>query len=421
MKGYADTLEYLYGLERFGIVFGLENIEWILNSIGNPQRFIKTVHIGGTNGKGSTASMLSSMLQEAGYKVGKYTSPHLLSFTERIVVNEAAIEEEEIVLLAEKIKANIEAIDEKRFFTFFDFTSALAFEYFFRKEVDIAIIEVGLGGRLDSTNVIEPLVSIITNVDYDHMDYLGGAIQDIAREKAGIIKEMIPVITGAEGLPMGIVDDIAKAKKSLVYALNRDFFYEKEMDQRMSYRGIGMRLDDVFVSLRGDHQFANSAIALCAAEYLSSAGFPLEEESMRKGLSRTEWPGRLEIVRERPTILIDGAHNPHGVRALSEYIKSHYKDKRKILVFGVMKDKDYEVMLKELLPLIDAVILTKPGIERGLLPQCLEKYREGAIVSETIEGALREARRIAREEDLILITGSLYTIGEAKSIIEDIF
>lgn len=202
---YSEALEYLYGLEKLGIVFGLENIRRLLDIMGNPQRFFRAVHIGGTNGKGSVASMLSSVLDLAGYRAGKYASPHLLSFTERITINEREIAEEEVVELTAEMRKEIERKDRERPFTFFDFTTALAFEYFRRRHVDVALIEVGLGGRLDSTNAVEPFIAAITNVTFDHMDFLGNDIADIAREKAGIIKDGVPVVTAAVDRPRQII------------------------------------------------------------------------------------------------------------------------------------------------------------------------------------------------------------------------
>jgi dihydrofolate synthase / folylpolyglutamate synthase len=281
MKGLADALEYLYGLEKFGIVFGLENIEWILHLLGNPEKRLKTVHVAGTNGKGSVASILSGILQEEGYRVGKYTSPHLLSFNERITVNGAEISEEDVVALTNEIRERVEGADKDRFFTFFDFTTAMAFTYFSRKGTDIAVIETGLGGRLDSTNVTWPLVSIITNVDYDHMDYLGRDLESIAREKAGIIKAGTPVVTGAEGVGLRVIEDAARDKGTPVYALGRDFAYRKTADRQMTYEGLGRKLERVDVSLRGDHQLANGALAFCASECLARSGFPVGESSMR--------------------------------------------------------------------------------------------------------------------------------------------
>jgi dihydrofolate synthase / folylpolyglutamate synthase len=416
----ADALKYLYGLEKFGTVFGLQNIEWILGLLDNPEKRLKTVHIAGTNGKGSVASILSRILQEEGYRVGKYTSPHLLSFTERIAINGTEISEEEVVAITNEIREKVQYADRDRLFTFFDFTTALAFTYFSRKGTDLAVMETGLGGRLDSTNVTRPAVSIITNVDYDHMDYLGNELEDIAFEKAGIIKSGIPVVTGADGAALRVIENVAAEKESSVYALGRDFSYRKSLDRHMAYQGLAMGLENVHVNLRGDHQLANAALALSASECLSRSGFPISESSMRRGVSRVEWPGRLEIVHERPAVLLDAAHNPHGVRSLKEYIGSRYGTRKKILVFGVMKDKDYGAMLRDLAPSFEVIILTRPRIERALSPRSLEEYAPGALVTETVEGALKEALNLAGHDDLVVVTGSIYTIGEAKSIIDHI-
>jgi dihydrofolate synthase/folylpolyglutamate synthase len=297
----------------------------------------------------------------------------------------------------------------------------MAFEYFNRKKVDVSIIEVGLGGRFDSTNVIKPLISVITNVAFDHMDYLGNSIGEIAREKAGIIKEEVPVITGALDIPGLMIEKVAKEHESPLYMLEKDFFYEKIGDQRMSYSGLNKKLPDIFVNLKGDYQFANVAVALCAIEVLLSLGFPVDEKSIYNALSNIRWQGRLEVVKEKPVILLDGAHNPHGAHALSEFISTHYMDKRKILIFGVMRDKEYQKILEEITPFMDTIILTKPNIERALPPDCMKVHAKDAIVTEDVRSALTKARAIARDRDLILVTGSFYTIGEAKTIIDEVF
>ena len=439
MKEYNDTLRYLYNLEKFGIVFGLENITWILNLIDNPHKALKAVHIGGTNGKGSVASMLSYILKEGGYRVGKYTSPHLMSFTERITINEEEITEEEIVEITAFIREKIEREDSSRFFTFFDFTTALAFEYFYRKNIDIALIEVGLGGRLDSTNVVEPLADIITNVGLDHTEYLGNNITDIAREKAGIIKDGVPVITGAEGIAGMVVKEVAEHRNSPVYELGRDFSCKKKKEQVMAYQGLSRHFEDIFINLQGDHQFINAAMALCTTEVISPLGFHVSDESIYLGMSRVQWHGRLETVREKPTIILDGAHNPGGMRVLSEFFRTHHTEKKKILVFGVMKDKEYKKMLEEIAPLMDLVIITKPDMERALSPDVLKTLMQSSELSkgtasttqplnhlnvlytQDVKSALEKAKDAAGDNDLILITGSLYTIGEAKQIIREIF
>jgi dihydrofolate synthase/folylpolyglutamate synthase len=420
MNGYSATLEYLYGLEKSGIVFGLDNIHWILSLIDNPHNLLKTIHIGGTNGKGSVARMSSAALREAGYRVGCYTSPHLISFTERIAVDDVPISEAETVELTEFIKGRIEAAGPSRRFTFFDFTTALAFEYFRRKKVDLAVIEVGLGGRLDSTNVIHPLISVITNVDFDHMDYLGESINEIAVEKAGILKHGVPCVTGAEGTSLEVIREAAQQKCPL-FVLNEAFQYRKTGDQVMSYQGLENAFSDLRINLVGDHQLSNCALALCTLELLARAGFTAKEEAIRLALAGLTWPGRLEKVHTKPLILLDAAHNPHGAKALASYIRTHCSDRRKILIFGVMKDKNFASMLAELAPLADEILLTRPRTERAALTEELIPFARNATVTETINDALKRAREIAGDDDLIVITGSFYTIGEARTLIDEVF
>jgi len=421
MTEYSNALTYLYGLEKLGMVFGLDTIKWILNVIGNPHDALKVVHIGGTNGKGSVAAMLSHILKAAGYRVGKYTSPHLVSFTERITINEERITEAEVADLVASMRQNIDSVDPKRTFTFFDFTTALAFEYFRKNNVDIALIEVGLGGRLDSTNVVCPIVSVITNVAFDHMDYLGEDISHIAREKAGIIKKGVPVVTGAQDLPGRIIEETGKINNCPVYVMGRDFSYEKKGTQTMSYSGISIQLNDVFINLKGDYQLGNGAIALCTAELLSMLGFGMGQRDVYNGLSQVSWPGRLEIIKEKPTILLDGAHNVDGIKTLVNFLKSQFSDRRRLLVFGVMKDKEYEKMLDELLPFVDEVIFTSSANERALLPESMKGFASKAIVADSPEWALKKAKSLSNENDVIIITGSLYLVGECMTIINDVF
>jgi len=418
---YEVTLKYLFGLEKFGMIFGLDNIRWLLETIENPHYALKTVHIAGTNGKGSVATMLTHILKEGGYKVGKYTSPHLVSFTERITVNEKEITEEEVVDITEYIHDRVTKEDESRSFTFFDFTTAIAFEYFKREKVDVAVIETGLGGRLDSTNVITPLLSIITNISYDHMDQLGTSLSSIAYEKAGIIKEGIPVVSACDGVPQEIIEDKAGKLHSQVYILNRDFSFEKIGEQRLMYKGLNRNIKDVFINLYGDHQLTNCALVLCAVEIISSFGFSVKDESVLEALSRVTWQGRLEKVKDSPLVLLDGAHNPQGIHVLTDFMRTHFRDKKKILVFGVMKDKEYEKMLAEIAPEMDTVILTRPNIDRALSPYDIKPRLTAATITDNVRNALETAKSTATDKDLILITGSFYTIGEAKAIINEIF
>ncbi|OPY02334.1 MAG: Folylpolyglutamate synthase [Syntrophorhabdus sp. PtaB.Bin047] len=418
---YESTLEYLSGLERFGSVFGLENISLLLAAIGDPHRSLRTVHVAGTNGKGSVATMISCILNAAGYRVGKYTSPHLVSFTERITVNEEKVTEDEVASLTEYIRDRAHRNGSDPFYTYFDFTTALAFEHFRREKVDIAVVETGLGGRLDSTNVIEPLVTVITNVAFDHMKELGRTIGKIAGEKAGIIKKGTPLITGARGRALDVLAARARELTSPIHVLGKDFLCRKRGNRRFSYRGIGWDCDDIALNLEGDHQLSNAALALCAVELLTRAGFRIGEDHVRDALASVRWEGRLETVHERPLVILDGAHNLSGVRALTRFLRSRYRDRRKVLVFGVMRDKQYGRMLEAISGCVDLAILTQPKTERALEAENMRGFARDPIVTKDTRSALRKARQLAGDRDLILVTGSLYTIGEAKRAVNEIF
>ncbi len=420
MNDYGEALEYLFSLEKSGIVFGLDNVEWLLSLLGHPEADLRAVHIGGTNGKGSVASMVVAILRQAGLRVGKYTSPHLISFTERITIDEAEISEEEVARLTDLLRRKAQRADPSRKFTFFDFTTALAFEHFRRGRVDIAVVEVGLGGRLDSTNVLWPLVTVITNVAFDHMEYLGNDLASIAREKAGIIKKGVPVVTAAAGVPLEVIR-AESAGKSPLYVLGEAFGFEKVGPRRMSYRGIDVDLRKVTLSLYGDHQLGNAAIALATAELLRRGGTAVAPEAMAGSLAGVSWPGRLEVVREEPRVILDGAHNPDGARSLAAFLAEYCRGRRVILVLGVMKDKDFEGIVAILAPLADTVILTRPKIGRAAPPEMLSPLLPAAAVTRDVAEALAKARDEATKDDVIVITGSLYTVGEAKSILGDIF
>ncbi|MCX8111473.1 MAG: bifunctional folylpolyglutamate synthase/dihydrofolate synthase [Syntrophorhabdaceae bacterium] len=421
MKGYSESMEYLSGLERSGILFGLDNIKWILESIDNPQNKLKCVHVAGTNGKGSVSTMLSFIMKESGYRVGKYTSPHLVRFNERIVIDEKEIDDSDIVEIIDFIREKIERRGTKRKFSYFDFTTAMAFEYFYRKKVDIAIIEVGLGGRLDSTNVILPLVSIITNVELDHTDYLGNSLEEVAREKSGIIKERIPVVTGVDKRSISVIEEVAGQRSSPLLILGRDFFYKKQDEQVMTYGGHKKTLEDLYINLMGDHQLNNASIALCVIELLAENGYNIPDRAIYNGLANVKWPGRLEVVRREPTIILDGAHNLHAIGVLSQFIEARYVNTRKILIFGVLADKDYKGMLKRLIPIVDTVIFTKPDTQRALSPYKMANLVDNCIVTEDVKSALNKAMTLAGKDELILITGSLYTVGEAKKLLDEVF
>jgi dihydrofolate synthase/folylpolyglutamate synthase len=417
---YHQSLDYLYRLEKFGMIFGLTKVEGILKAIGNPHREIQAVHIGGTNGKGSTAAMIASILQKEGYRTGLYTSPHLIRFTERIQINGKEIEKEEVAELAGWMRGRVEEAGVPPPFTFFDFTTAMALLYFRQKMVDLAVLEVGLGGRLDSTNVIDPLLSIITNIAKDHEEQLGRSLLKIAGEKAGIIKKGHPLITAAtQPQVLRLFSKICQEKGSPYYRVGRDFRYGQNGEQNFDYEGLHRKLWSIDVNLRGPHQIINAATALGAAEVLDDLGYPLSNDAMIAGLKEVEWPGRLEIVRSSPRVILDGAHNPAGALALRESLEKEFQYRHLILLIGMMKDKDIQSVLQLLAPLAHHLILTRPHLHRAahpsLLQKALGKKGRGVEIVDEFEKAIEKGLSLTRNDDLFCITGSLYTVGEARA------
>jgi dihydrofolate synthase/folylpolyglutamate synthase len=417
---YQKSLDYLYGLEKFGMIFGLTQVERILNAIGNPHKEIQAIHIGGTNGKGSTAAMMGSILQKEGYRVGLYTSPHLVRFTERIKVNGKEIEEEEVAALTQWMRKEIESAGVVSPFTFFDFTTAMALHYFNQKLVDLAILEVGLGGRLDSTNVVDPLVSIITNIAKEHEEYLGKTILKIAKEKAGIIKKGKPLITAAtQPQVLRLFSKICQEKGSPYFRVGKEFRSVRTGDEDFDYEGFDRKLWGIHLNLKGFHQVINATTALGAMEVLDDLGYRVSTEAMVDGLREVDWPGRLEMVSASPRVIVDGAHNPAGALALKESLRNEFQYRHLILLVGIMKDKDSRSMLRLLAPLADTIILTKPHTDRAAPPSLLKKAlgRSGkkSEIEEDMKQAIKRGLSLTREGDLLCITGSLYTVGEART------
>ena len=417
---YQQSLDYLYGLEKFGMIFNLTQVERILNAIGDPHKEIQTIHIGGTNGKGSTAAMMSSILQKEGYRVGLYTSPHLIRFTERIKVNGKEIEEEEVAALAGWMRKEIEASGILPPFTFFDFTTAMALHYFKQKLVDLAILEVGLGGRLDSTNVVDPLIAIITNIAKDHEEYLGKSILKIAQEKAGIIKKGRPLITAAtQPLVLRLFSKVCQGKESPYFRVGKEFRYVRAEDGDFDYEGLNRKLWGIHLNLKGFHQVINATTALGAMEVLEDLGYRVSTHAMIDGLKEVDWPGRLEIVSSSPRVILDGAHNPAGALVLKESLEKEFQYQNLILLIGIMKDKDIPSMLHLLAPLAHHIIFTKPHTDRAAAPSLLKKALgqngKKAEIAENLREAIERGLSLTQEEDLLCITGSLYTVGEARA------
>jgi dihydrofolate synthase/folylpolyglutamate synthase len=417
-----ETLAYLYGLERFGMVFGLENISRLLQVLEDPHRVLQVIHVGGTNGKGSVSAMMASVLQEEGYRVGLYTSPHLVSFTERIQINGTEIAWDEVVRLTDLLRSRVEEAGMPQQFTFFDFTTALALYYFAHQEVGVTILEVGLGGRLDSTNVIHPLITVITNVAKDHFQILGERIEDIAHEKAGIVKHGVPLMSGAtQPEVIQILEETCKEKEAPLRLAGRDFKGEKIATGTFNFHGRQWDLADIRLGVAGPFQIENATVALGALEALEERGYRVGEESIYQGLAAVRWPGRLELIQESPQILLDGAHNPAAAGSLKKALQEEFDYHHLYMVMGIMQDKEVAAIVAELAPLAEVLIAASPSNPRAMRAQRLaeiaQDYCSAVTVIEDVSEAVEYAQEAAQEDDLILVTGSLFTVGEARDYI----
>jgi dihydrofolate synthase / folylpolyglutamate synthase len=426
------SLEYLYSLHSKGIKPGLERIGALCELLGNPQKTFKCVIVGGTNGKGSTVSFLSSILEQSGLKVGAYYSPHLELFNERISINRKLIEDEEVTRLTQKIKSAIDTYnsanssEEALSPTFFEFVTTMAFEYFKSRRIDIAVLEIGLGGRFDAVNIADPLLSIITNISIDHTDYLGDSIESIAWEKSGIIKKGTPFITAEENPKiLDLFMKEASSKSSRSFVLGKQFSFTKIDDRFFNFMGDTIHLANVGIQLSGDHQFKNGALALEAASVL--------KENYRLGIDRKAFPegmrlasiaGRLEHINSALPcrVILDGAHNPGGASVLSRYLAEKYSPQNLHLMVGIMKDKNYSAMLATYSDLAKTIILVIPSIERAWEKEDIEKIAGRDPIKFKVIPSIKEAIEYARKnltaKDTLCITGSLYTVGEARTLLK---
>ena len=410
----------MYALRRFGIILGLDTIKRILNALGNPQNDFKSIHVAGTNGKGSVASALSAILLESGYRVGLYTSPHLVRFNERIRINNLQISNEDVVKTYQAVKR---VHHGHRSPTFFEFTTAMALYQFSRQKVDWAVVETGMGGRYDATNVIQPKITIITNVSLEHRQYLGNTLAEITREKAGIIKNRTPLITAVkQSKAQSIIRQVARKKSAPVYTLGKHFKTRRNRSGEFSYYGIENTWPHMQTALLGDHQIENAALALAASELLIKSGAKIPRENIQKGLKKMRWPGRLEIVSAHPLIILDGAHNLIAARNLARFLNTHLAGRPITLVIGILDDKPFAAMLKSLLPVCSRAIITRAKTDRALDPQCLcsaaLKIISDVSIVPDVAAAFRQAIKTAGPDEVICVAGSLYVVGEAKAAIE---
>ncbi|MFA6010694.1 MAG: folylpolyglutamate synthase/dihydrofolate synthase family protein [Desulfobacteraceae bacterium] len=419
---YERCLDTMYALGRFGIVLGLSTMERILEKLGNPHKDFISIHVAGTNGKGSVASTLSHILHQSGYKTGLYTSPHLVSFNERIMVDSEEVSNEDVI---ESYRAVEAANTGERSATFFEISTAMAFYLFRKRKVEYAVIETGMGGRLDATNIISPALSIITNISLEHKSYLGSTLSDIAYEKAGIIKAGAPVITAVDqDKVISVIKKTAQEKSAPLYVYRQDFkVRRKKQEGSFTYYGIKNTWQDMQVELKGKHQVDNGALALAACEVLKNVATKISERTIRMGLKATLWPGRLEVVSQNPLTMVDGAHNLMSIHKLSDYLEESHPDKKITLVTGVLDDKSYSAMFNRILPLCSSVILTQAKTERAIEPEKLFQVAKDlcndVTIINDIPKAIRHAESKTAVNDMICISGSLYVVGEAKAFFDE--
>lgn len=427
MKDFEEAIQYLEELNKFGWKPGLERIKKLLNALGNPEKGFKSIHVGGTNGKGSVTVTLSKVLEEQGYKVGKFISPEIYNVRERIQVNSKWIPEDTMIKILSRISIIISDMKNSGFEepTNFEVWTAMCFQYFSEEEIDFGVIEVGLGGEIDSTNVILPLLSIITNVSIDHKDYLGDTEVKIAKVKSGIIKKGCPVITGSTN--QEVLDVIELKCKNLgcqIYRFGLEFYgLEKKFDENSSnfiFQNKDYELE-VMYSLVGHHQIINGSVALEAVFILKKMGFDLDMSEAAKSLSRVVWAGRLEMLYYKGNrILLDAAHNLEGAKNLALALKEIYNYRKIVLMVGILADKERQKMIDYLGPFGDKVIVTKPNSPRAddfrKVAEYFKEYSKEIYIIEDVKEAMEKGISLLEPEDILCITGSIYMLQEIRSL-----
>jgi len=438
---YERALAVPYG-DR---TFKLERMRDLLEALGNPQTRVPAVHIAGTKGKGSTAAMTAAILSAAGYRVGLYSSPHLERVEERLVIDGPRCSEEELIDLLDRARTAVEKIDRESSRagaesgpTYFDILTAVAFLYFAQQQVDLAVLEVGLGGRLDSTNVCHPLVSVITSISFDHMAQLGTTLTAIAAEKAGIIKPSVPVVSGVvDEEPRQVIRDAAERAGSKIVELGQDFFFRYEPPEHLERAALVGRMDyenqtaganqhyrNMELALLGRHQAANAAVALATCAQLSEQSWKVDERAARQGLAEVRWPARVEVLSRKPAIVLDAAHNVASLAALLKVLEESFAPQRQILIFATTLDKDVQGMLRLVTGRFDEVIFTRYlNNPRALAPEHLASLAaETCGLASTVAPTPLDAWQMAcarlRPDHLLAVTGSFFIAAEMRGVIE---
>ncbi len=429
---YSQAINYLYDLTKFGMNFGLDRIYELLRLLGNPHQKLKIVHVGGTNGKGSTCAMLNAILIESGYKVGLFTSPHLHSYRERFRINNELITQKSIATYITNIRPLLKQMVSDGFEhpTEFEVSTAVALKYFYDEQVDVLILEVGLGGEIDSTNVADnPLLSIITNVAMDHTAYLGNTLKEIAAIKAGIIKYQRPIITAATNQDvLGVLHEKAMEKDAPLYRIDKHFAcetrYLSAKGSGFDIKGVGSFYPDVSVPLLGEHQGCNAALAIVASEVLQQLGYSrITESTIYQGIGKVIWEGRLEVLCENPLILIDVAHNVDGITSLKKAIDTLFPKKNMTLILSMLADKERKEAVELIAPAAKAIFVTRPLSPRAgnweTMGEMAQKYCDDVKIVPLIDQAVKQALEQLGEGDLLVVTGSFYMVSEARKLLQE--
>lgn len=426
---YEEAMKYITEVGNFGSNYGLERTYKLLEYLGNPEKELKLIHIAGTNGKGSTTSMITEILMGAGYKVGMYTSPFIEEFEERIQINRRNIPKEILATLIDEVKVAIDRVIEEGYNhpTEFEIITVLMLLYFKKEEIDFGVIEVGLGGRLDSTNVIIPILQVITSISFDHTNLLGNTLEEIAAEKAGIIKKNIPtVIYPQEEEALKVIKNKCIDMASDLYiADNYNIKFLNVVNNDKPYQLLKYKFKeefDILLPLLGEHQILNLSVAIKAIEVLNNIKIVnITTESIIESIKNVTWKGRLEVLSNNPYVVIDGAHNIQGIKTLSKNIKQYFKYENLHLILGILADKDVDEMIKIITPMAKQVYAVTPNSIRAQLAEDLKneiiKYNKNCRAFDEYEQAYLEALKNSKENDIILASGSLYMIGDMRKII----
>ncbi|SEA52415.1 dihydrofolate synthase / folylpolyglutamate synthase [Thalassobacillus cyri] len=427
MLTYEQAIEWIHSREKFKIKPGLKRMEWMMEKLDHPERELNAIHIAGTNGKGSTLSFLRNLLEAQGKNVGTFTSPYIIHFNERISVNGKPIQDDDWLQLVKTIKPLAEELAQTPLGepTEFEVITAMALLYFKQASLDFVIMETGLGGRFDSTNIIQPIVAAITNIGLDHMKILGNSYEKIAVEKAGIIKENVPVVTAVESEEaIQVIKQKCQETSSNLFRLNHDFFVSHQSSDEegehffFSNRSYQSKL--LTSRMKGRHQEANAAVALEIMEVLRDKSYPFRREDYYNSIMSTEWPGRFERVSERPLVIIDGAHNEEGTKTLMRTVGEHFPDKRKFLLYAALEDKPVKGMLEQLKDNFDQITFTSFNFPRAMEARLLkEVYDEDNTRAEQVwEEALENIMGKMTYGDVLLVAGSLYFISDVRKYFE---